>query len=90
MTICLMFVYIIFGSVWHADWPGFGKELLTLCILNISNFSHFPYWFYGLNLGFIASVPGPWFYFTHSQKKQERARKRNAFPLELLHSVYKA
>ena len=38
-----MCVYITFSSVWVADWPPFGKELLTrlticsLCILTICN-----------------------------------------------------
>ena len=47
----LMFVHIIFSSVSVADWPPFGKELLTwlticsLCILTICNFSYFPFWF---------------------------------------------
>ena len=42
---------IIFNSVWVADIPPFGKELLTRltlcspCILTICNFSYFPFWF---------------------------------------------
>ena len=52
-----MFVHIIFSSVWVAEWPSFGKELLTrlticsLCILTICKFSYFPFWFLGLALG---------------------------------------
>ena len=40
-----------FGSVSVAEWPPFGKELLTrlaicyLCILTICNISYFPFWF---------------------------------------------
>ena len=39
-----------FSSVLVAEWPSFGKELLTrlticsLCILTICNFSYFPFW----------------------------------------------
>ena len=44
-------------SVLVAEWPPFGKEMLTrlticsLCILTICNFSYFPFWFRGRNLG---------------------------------------
>ena len=43
MTFHLMCIYIIFSPVWVAEWPPFGKELLTrlticfLCILTICN-----------------------------------------------------
>ena len=46
-----MSVHISFSSVWVADLPPFGKELLNpltisyLCILTICNFSHFVFWF---------------------------------------------
>ena len=46
-----MCVHIIFSSVWAAEWPPFGKEVLTwlticsLCILSICNFSYFPFRF---------------------------------------------
>ena len=53
-----------FSSVWVAEWPPFGKELLTrltiysLCSLTICNFSYFPFWFFlGWILVLIASVP---------------------------------
>ena len=52
-----MCVHITFTSVWVAEWPTFWKELLTrlnicsLCILTICNFSYFPFWFRGLELG---------------------------------------
>ena len=51
MTFNLMFVNIIFvTSVWFADWPPFGKELLyrlTICFISILTnifryFSYFP------------------------------------------------
>ena len=29
MTFHFMFINIIFSSVWVAEWPPFGKELLT-------------------------------------------------------------
>ena len=41
VTFHLMYIHIILSSVWVAEWPPFGKELLTrltvcsLCILNI-------------------------------------------------------
>ena len=41
--VSLMCVHIIFSSVWVAEWPPFGKDLLTrltiryLCILRICN-----------------------------------------------------
>ena len=48
MTFHLICVQNIFSSVWDAEWPAFGKELLTrlticsLCILTICNFRYFP------------------------------------------------
>ena len=67
----LMCVHIIFSSVWVAEWPPFGKELLTwltilcsLCILTIAFFvisrSAFEDWIWIL----IASVPGLCIFFT--------------------------
>ena len=58
--------YSFFSSVWIAEWPSFGKELLTqlticsLCILTIGNFNYFPFRFLGRNLHWvlIAQVPG--------------------------------
>ena len=44
----LMFVHIIFNSIWVAEWPPFWEELLprliinSLCIMTICNFSYFP------------------------------------------------
>ena len=49
--------HIIFNWVWVAEWPPFGKELLTrlsiccLCILTICIFSYFPFRCKGLHLG---------------------------------------
>ena len=74
-----MCVHIILSSVWVAEWPPFGKELLTrlticsLCILLfvilvISRFG-FEGWIWGLN----PSVPGlciP-FYFSYAKDKIE-------------------
>ena len=64
MTFHLMCVHIVFNLVWVAEWPSFGKELLTrsticsLCILTICNLviSRFGFkdWIWVL----IASVPG--------------------------------
>ena len=51
VTFHLMCDYIIFSLVWVAEWPPFGKELLTwvttcaLCILTLCNFSYFPFLF---------------------------------------------
>ena len=51
VTFHLMCVYIIFSSVSFAEWPPFGKKLLTrlticsLYILTIFNISYFPFWF---------------------------------------------
>ena len=47
---------VTFSSVWVAEWQTFGKELIwltisCLCILTISNFSYFPFWFVGLGFG---------------------------------------
>ena len=62
--ITCMCVHIICSSVWVAEWPLFGKELLTrltictLCILTICNFSYFPFGFEGWIGVLIASVPG--------------------------------
>ena len=56
MTFDLMCVHVIFSSVGVAEWPSFGKELLTrstiysLCILTICNFSYFTIWSLGLDL----------------------------------------
>ena len=51
VTFHLMSVHIMFSSVLVAELPSFGKVLptrLTICsncILNICNFSYFPFWF---------------------------------------------
>ena len=51
VTFHLIFVNIILSSVWDAEWPPFGKELLTrlticsLCILTSCYFSYFMFWF---------------------------------------------
>ena len=51
MTRQLMCFHIIFSSIMVAEWPPFGKELLTrlsissLCILTTCNISYFPFWF---------------------------------------------
>ena len=51
MTFHLMFVHIIFNSLWVAEWPPFWKELpirFTICSLSISttrDFSYFPFGF---------------------------------------------
>ena len=64
MTFHHMFVYIIFSSVWVAEWPPFGKKLptrLTICshcILTICSFSYFQFGFEGVIWGLIAPVPG--------------------------------
>ena len=47
MTFHLTCAHIILSSVWGAEWPPFGKRLLTrlticsLCILTTCNFSYF-------------------------------------------------
>ena len=47
----LMCIHIIFSLVSVAEWPPFGKKLLTwwticsLCILTICNISYFQFWF---------------------------------------------
>ena len=57
VTFHLMCFHILFRSVWVAEWPPFGKELLTrlticsFCILTICNLSYFPFWVCGLDLG---------------------------------------
>ena len=58
MTFHLMFVHIIFSSVWVAEWPLFGNSCslglpynCSLCILTICNFSYIPFWFWGPDLG---------------------------------------
>ena len=51
MTFHLTCVHIMFSSVSVAEWPSFGKQLLTrlticyLCILTICNISYFPFVF---------------------------------------------
>ena len=63
MKFHLMCVHITFSSVLVAEWPPFGKTLLTwvtiysLCILTICNNSYFSFWFWGVDLGLIALVP---------------------------------
>ena len=50
VTFHLMCVHFIFSAEWVAEWPSFGKELLTrftmcsLCILTICNLIYFPFW----------------------------------------------
>ena len=57
MTFHLMCIHVIFSSVWVAEWPALGKELLTglticsLCILAICNFRYFPFCFF--RAGFV-------------------------------------
>ena len=51
VTFHLMCFHIIFSSVWVAEWPFFGKKLLTrlticsLCILTIFNFNYLTFGF---------------------------------------------
>ena len=51
MAFYFMCVHIIFSSVSVAEWPPFGKWLLTrlticsLCVLAVCNISYFPFWF---------------------------------------------
>ena len=51
VTFHLMCVQVICSSIWVAELPPFGKEMLTgltmcsLCILTICNFSYFPFRF---------------------------------------------
>ena len=59
-----MCVHIIFSLVWVAEWPPFGKELLTrlticyLCILTIYNSIISRFGFEGGIWIMIAPVPG--------------------------------
>ena len=56
-----MFVYIIFNSVWVAEWPPFGKELptrMTIYSLCSCNFSFSRFGFEGGIWVLIAPVPG--------------------------------
>ena len=63
MTFHLTCFYIIFSSVLVAEWPPFGKKLLTrlaicsLCVLPICSMSCFPFCFWGWSWVLIASVP---------------------------------
>ena len=70
-----LFVHIILSSVWVAQWPPFGKELLNrlticfLCILTICNLviSHF-----GFEVGIwvlIAPIPCLYILVTFTIKK---------------------
>ena len=60
----------MFSSVRVADWPPFGKDLLTrlaicsLCILTICYFGYFRFGFEGWIWILIASVPGLCIRFT--------------------------
>ena len=63
MTFHLMFVHIIFSSVWVAKWPPFGKELPTrltlcsLCSLTICSLVFYRFIFEGGIWVLIAPVP---------------------------------
>ena len=65
-----MCVHIIFSSGCVAEWPPFGKELLSRlticyqCILTICNFEFFRFGFEGWIWVQIASVPGLYILFT--------------------------
>ena len=65
---CLYF----FSSVWNAEWPPFGKALLTkkticsLCILTICSLGYFPFWFWGWVWVLVAWFPGLCIRFTFS------------------------
>ena len=75
MTFHLMCVHIMFSSFSLAEWPPFGKELLTrlticsLCILTICNISHFLFWV------LIASVPDLCILFTSIPRGFASSRK---------------
>ena len=51
-------VHIIFSSVSVAEWPAFGKYLLTrlticsICVLTICNISYFPFLVLSAGFGF--------------------------------------
>ena len=68
-----MFVLIIFSSILVAEWPPFGKELLTPstvcspCILTVCNFSCFPFW--GRNFVLFSPVPGHYIFVTFVEPK---------------------
>ena len=70
MTFHLMCIHIILSSVWVAEWPPFGEELLSrlavcsLCILTICNIGYFPFCFEGWFWVLIASVSGLCILFT--------------------------
>ena len=51
VTFHLVCVHVIFCSVWVAEWPSFGNELLTrltMCYIKMyfdyMYFSYFPFW----------------------------------------------
>ena len=75
MTFHLMFIHIIFSSVRVAEWPPFGKELLTrlticyLCVLTICNFSYSRFGFEGGIRVLIAPVPGRCILVTFSEEE---------------------
>ena len=64
VTFYLIFVQIMFSSVYVAEVVPFGKELLTrlticcLYILTICNSCYFLFWFWGRDLGSDRTVPG--------------------------------
>ena len=58
LTLYTVYVQIILCSFKVAEWPPYGKELLTrltvfsVCNLSICNFSYFSFWFRERDFGF--------------------------------------
>ena len=73
MTFHRMFVNMIFSSVWVAEWPPFGKELLTrlticsLCFVTSCYFSYLSFFVLGRDLGSDCSSPWSLHTFTYKQ-----------------------
>ena len=91
-TFHLMCVHIIFSSVWVAEWPPFGKELLTrlticsLCILTIYNSIISRFGFEGGIWILIAHVPGLCILITFTEENLlfETVQSRPSFSFEYI------
>ena len=73
------------SSVKVAEWPSFGKELLTRLTVRsdcnlFCNFSYFLFWFRGSNFGSDCAASWPLLIFTFNPRQNKACTLANALP----------